>query len=279
MQRAVKLLQEIIMPGSKALQRQEYIMDILEKKGDVSAKILAKTLDVSIWTIRRDLNMLEERGILKRYYGGAGKASSPDEICQLTERGSFQVSAIENQADKRRIGLAAARLLHAGERVALAGGTTTYEVAKALRIYHFKGEIVTNALDIALELSEDPDIRVVCTGGGVQPRYRTLVGTVSERMLKLHYFDVAVIGVSGISLRYGLTVYSQVNATALELMVEHSCRTILVADKTKLDRVSFASLSLATPVNYLVTDQPLPREYNEYFLAMNTAVVVADLAA
>jgi len=89
MQRAVKLLQEIIMPGSKALQRQEYIMDILEKKGDVSAKILAKTLDVSIWTIRRDLNMLEERGILKRYYGGAGKASSPDEICQLTERGSF----------------------------------------------------------------------------------------------------------------------------------------------------------------------------------------------
>ncbi len=238
------------MPGSKALQRQEYIMDILEKKGDVSAKILAKTLDVSIWTIRRDLNMLEERGILKRYYGGAGKASSPDEICQLTERGSFQVSAIENQADKRRM----------------------------LRIYHFKGEIVTNALDIALELSEDPDIRVVCTGGDVQPRYRTLVGTVSERMLKLHYFDVAVIGVSGISLRYGLTVYSQVNATALELMVEHSCRTILVADKTKLDRVSFASLSLATPVNYLVTDQPLPREYNEYFLAMNTAVVVADLA-
>jgi DeoR/GlpR family transcriptional regulator of sugar metabolism len=264
------------MLNSKALQRQEYIMDILEKNGDVSAKKLADSLHVSIWTIRRDLNILEKRGILARYYGGASRIEERDSSCRLGERGSFRVSSVENQEAKRRIGLEAARLLRMGEHVAMAGGTTTYEVAKGLKKLRYQGEIVTNALDIALELAEQPGMRVICTGGDVQPRYHTLVGADSIRMLKLHYFDVAVIGVSGISLEHGLTVYSQVNAAALELMVEHSCRTILVADATKLGQVSFASLSLAAPVDCFVTDERLPKAYAEYFYNLQTRVVIAE---
>lgn len=250
-------------------------MDLLEKNGDVSAKSLAESLDVSIWTIRRDLNALEERGILTRYYGGASRAESHDSPCRLGERGSFRGSAVENKDAKQRIGLAAVRLIRTGECAALAGGTTTFEVAKALKKLKFKGEIVTNALDIALELAEQSEIRVVCTGGDVQPRYHTLVGADSLRILKLHYFDVAVIGVSGISLQHGLTVHSQVNATALELMAEHSCRTIMVADASKLGQVSFASLSLPVPIDYFVTDELLPAEYKSYFHEQQTQVVIA----
>jgi DeoR/GlpR family transcriptional regulator of sugar metabolism len=118
------------MLNSKALQRQEYIMDILEQNGDVSAKKLADSLNVSIWTIRRGLNILEKRGILARYYGGASRVEEQDSFCRLGERGSFRVSSVENQDAKRRIGLEAARLLRMGEHVAMAGGTTTFEVAK-----------------------------------------------------------------------------------------------------------------------------------------------------
>jgi DeoR family transcriptional regulator, aga operon transcriptional repressor len=261
---------------AKALQRQEYIMDFLEKNGDVTAKKLAKSLNVSIWTVRRDLNILQKRGILDRYYGGASRVEERDSTCRLDERGSFRGSSIENPEAKRRIGQAAARLLRAGEHVAMAGGTTTFEVARELKKLNFNGEIVTNALDIALELAEKPGVHVVCTGGDVQPRYHTLVGADSMRMLKLHYFDVAVIGVSGISLQHGLTVYSQVNARALELMVEHSCRTIMVADTTKLGQVSFASLSLSSPINCFVTDGPLPAEYTAYFQDLQTRVVIAE---
>ena len=264
------------MTHSKALLRQETIMDILEKNRDVSTKELAEILGVSVWTIRRDLNSLEERKILARFYGGAQPIARSDETCHLTDRGSFRASASENQNAKKRIGLAVGRLLRPGERVALTGGTTTFEVAKALKRLHFKGEIVTNALDIALELSEEPQIRVVCTGGDVQPRYHTLVGADSERMLKMNYFDAAVIGVSGISLRHGLTVHSQVNATALELVVDHSCRTIMVADASKLGQVSFASLNLSSPIDTLVTDQPLAEEYRQYFQEMGVDVVVAE---
>lgn len=251
-------------------------MDLLGKTGEVSANKLADSLGVSVWTIRRDLSVLEERGVLLRRYGGASLVEANDAVCHLDEPNSVQAPTAENQDAKRRIGITAARLLHPRERVALAGGSTTLEVAKGLKNHHFKGEIITNALDIALELSEEQDIHVVCTGGDVQPRYRTLVGAVSERMLKLQYFDVAVIGVSGVSVRHGITVNSQVNATALELMVDHSCRTILVIDSTKLGRVSFASLTLTAPIDFLVTDEPLPYEYNRYFQAMKTRVLIAE---
>lgn len=264
------------MSNSKALQRQEYIMNLLEARGNVSVKRLADRLNVSMWTIRRDLNCLEDRGILKRYYGGADPTQSSDDPCQTTERDSFRTSAVVNLEAKQCIGLATARMLRSGERVAMAGGTTTFEVAKALKITGFRGEIITNALDIALELSEEPEIHVVCTGGDVQPRYHTLVGSVTERMLKVNCFDVAVIGVGGISLRHGITTHSQVDATALELMMENSYRNILVADCAKFGRVNFASLSPTVPINYLVTNAPPPAEYIEYLHRMNVRVVIAD---
>ncbi|MDR3573197.1 MAG: DeoR/GlpR family DNA-binding transcription regulator [Anaerolineaceae bacterium] len=264
------------MSNSKALLRQDRIINLLETNGEVSAKDLADRLKVSIWTVRRDLNDLEERGVLRRCYGGADPIRSIDEACQLEERDSFRKSAVVNLDAKQRIGLATARLLHSGERVALAGGTTTLEVAKALKLTHFTGEIVTNALDIALELSEEPDIHVACLGGDVQRRYHTVVGSLTERMLKLHYFDAAIIGVSGISPAHGITVNSQVDATILELMVEHSCRTILVADRNKFGRVSFASFSPNVQIYCIVTDEPLPMEFCDYLQSIQVRLVVAD---
>jgi DeoR family transcriptional regulator of aga operon len=264
------------MPSSKALKRQDYIRTLLETCGEVSAKDLADRLNVSVWTVRRDLNSLEHCGVLRRYYGGADPVHGADEASMFTTRSSFRVYAEVNLEAKRCIGLAAARLLHYGERVALSGGTTTLEAAKALKKTRFKGEVVTNALDIALELAEVPDIRVVCTGGDVLPRYHTLVGADTEHMLKLHHFDVAVIGVTGISLHNGITVNRQVDATALELMMSHSLRTILVADRSKFGRVCFAPFSPDVSIDVLVTDAPLPVEYCEYLEMRRIKIVIAE---
>jgi DeoR family transcriptional regulator, aga operon transcriptional repressor len=264
------------MPSSKALKRQDYIRNLLETSGEVSAKDLAERLKVSVWTVRRDLASLENCGLLRRSYGGADPVHALNEASQFTTRSSFRIYAGVNLEAKRCIGLAAARLLHFGERVAIAGGTTTLEVAKALKLTRFKGEVVTNALDIALELSEEPDIHVVCTGGDVLPRYHTLVGTDTEHMLKLRHFDAAVIGVTGISCCNGITVNSQVDATALGIMMEHSRRTIVVADRSKFGRVCFSPLSPTVPIDYLVTDAPLSLEYAEYLRGMKAEVVIAE---
>ena len=263
------------MPNAKALQRQEYILNLLEKNGGVAAKELAKRLDVSVWTIRRDLSSLEARGALQRCYGGADPARSP-ENCQLTERDSFRSSSSVNADAKRRIGQAAVSLIQPRESLALGAGTTPLEVAKALRKSCFKGSIVTNALDIALELAEEPEIHVVCTGGDVQPRYHTMVGSVAERMIKQHFCDAAVIGISGVSIQHGLTVNSQIDAATLELMMKQSCRTILVVDSAKFGRVSFAAFNPPVPIDYLVTDSTLPPAYTEYLRALNIKLVIAE---
>ncbi len=264
------------MTSTKALKRQEYIRNLLEASGEVTAKDLAERLQVSVWTIRRDLNCLENSGILKRYYGGADPAQPITPAGQLDVHGSFRGYAGVNLEAKRYIGRAAARLLHSGERVAMAGGTTTLEVARALKQYHFKGEVVTNALDIALELSEETEIHLVCTGGDVLPRYHTLVGADTEHALKLRYFDVAVVGVTGISLERGITVNSQVDAAVLSLMTEHADRTILVADRSKFGQASFAQFSPQGPIDTLVTDEPPPQVYLEFFQKMGVQVIIAE---
>src|SRR5581483_4151930 len=99
------------MSNSRALQRQEHIMTLLASNGQVAARELAAKLNVSEWTIRRDLASLEQRGVLKRYYGGANKANTPDNRSPLIERDSFRLSADVNLDAKRRIGLATARMI------------------------------------------------------------------------------------------------------------------------------------------------------------------------
>ncbi len=264
------------MSNSKALQRQEYIMNLLETNEAVSVKLLADRFNVSLWTIRRDLSSLEKRGVLERSYGHASPTHPGRDSAQMPKRDSFRLSAVVNLEAKQRIGEAAARLLQSGERIAIAGGTTTFEVAKALKGSGFSGKVITNALDIALELAEESEIHVICTGGDVQPRYHTLVGPGTERTLKGQFFDTAVVGVGGISLQRGFTTHSQVDATALELMLANSYRNILVVDSMKFGRVSFASFSSPAPIHYVVTNEPPPPEYRQYLSNLNVNIVVAD---
>lgn len=261
------------MSRSKALQRQEYILHLLARDGAIEAEGVAAHFGVSIWTIRRDMNTLAAQGALERRYGGALRVDG-HEISAWGD-GLPQPREPPNLEAKQRIGRAAARLVHSGNHIVLSGGTTTLEAARALRSLGYSGEVVTNALDIAQELAEAPEIKVVCTGGDVQRRYHTLAGSVTERMLRHHFFDVALIGISGIALREGITVISQVEAATLSLMIEHSRRVILLADHSKFGRVAFASLELNASEATLVTDAPLVAEYRRHFAQQGVQVVVA----
>lgn len=261
------------MSRSKALQRQEYILHLLARDGTIEAESVADRFGVSIWTVRRDLNTLAAQGALERRYGGAHRVAGSEGFV-WAEAASRPAEADTNEA-KRRIGHAAARLVLPSTHVVLSGGTTTLEAARALKRLSFSGEVVTNALDIAQELAETPELKVVCTGGDVQPRYHTLAGSVTERMLRNHFFDVALLGISGIALREGITVNSQVEAASLSLMIEHARRVILLADHSKFGCVAFASLQLNAAEAMLVTDAPLPGEYQRHFAQQGVQVVVA----
>ena len=187
---------------------------------------------------------------------------------------NIQRQAQSNLAAKQQIGRAAAALLVTGQHVALSAGTTVTEVARGLR-GRTGLRVVTNALNIAYELGREPGIKVLCTGGEVDSDYATLTGPVAERTLRAHFFDIAVVGVSGVDANAGLTVNSPLNAVTLEQMISQSSRIIVVADQTKLGRVCFARLAPLDSVDVLVTEiAPAPALQT----ALNSANVEIVLA-
>jgi DeoR/GlpR family transcriptional regulator of sugar metabolism len=258
------------MLNKRSLVRQEKIIHILRTLERASIQDLAAQLGVSTWTIRRELAPLEERQIVERYHGGVRLINAT-----IGERADFaQTQTLQLEA-KQRIGRTTARLIAADQSIVLGGGTTTTEVARYLKERkHLR--IMTNALNIALELSPNPDLEVTCTGGRADGDYYSLLGSVAERTLHTHYFDVAVIGVSGISREAGLTVSSQANAVILSMMIEHARKCIVVADHSKFEQISFAQLTPLSSINLLVTDKMPPRPLNDELRDVGVTIIVAD---
>ncbi len=260
------------MKQSRALRRQEQLLEIMSQHGEAAVDELAARLKVSVWTIRRDLSLLEGRGALLRLHGRAEVAQAAN--VQAWDSAVLRQAAATNLEAKRRIGHMVAQRIPPGAHLAASGGSTTLEVARALKAQHFQGEVVTNALDIAMELAGAPGLAVVCTGGEVQPRYHTLAGAVTERVLKLHFFDYAVLGVSGIDVRHGFTVNSQVEAATLNLIAEHARTVVVVADKSKFGRVAFASVLGETPPHLLASDGAPGAEFVRFLRAQGTQLLL-----
>lgn len=255
------------MRNPRAVARQERIVQILARRAEASVSELAAELGVSGWTIRRDLAVLAAYGQIGRRRGT---------VLLMTSDPLVQTAQDQQAEAKRRIGREAARLLRAGQRVAIGAGSTTREVARALQ-GHRGLTVVTNALDIALELAAESEITVTCTGGDVHPDYTTLTGPVAERAIRAMVFDVAVIGVSGIDALAGLTSSSPLNAGPLALMIEHAHEVLVVADGTKFGRVGFAQLAPLTTLDVLVTDAAPPVEIRAALAAAGVRVIVAGI--
>jgi DeoR/GlpR family transcriptional regulator of sugar metabolism len=263
------------MGGSRSISRQDKILHMLSKHPTMSVHDLASHLRVSGWTVRRDLAVLEEHGHIERHYGGVTIRNNP--ILPATTIATLECEeTADRTAAKQRIGWTAAQLLKSGQHVAISAGTTTRQVALALKVLPPKRlSIVTNALDIAQNLVAVPDIAVTCTGGDVHGDYYTLTGPVAERALRSYFFDVAVIGVSGLTIHEGLTVNSQLNAVTMDIMIRHAAQVIVVADCSKLGQVSFAQLATIDAIDTLVTDALPPDDLHQQLIAAGVSVLVA----
>jgi DeoR/GlpR family transcriptional regulator of sugar metabolism len=259
----------------RSLSRQERIVQILLDEKTISVSQLAKQLHVSEWTVRRDLSELEEKQLVERSYGQAALVKSREYRSFLSPN---DMDSSGRLSAKRLIGAVAAKLVQPGQHVAISAGTTTTEVALALKERTTSCFVVTNALNIAKELSTCKDIRVTCTGGEVDGDYCTLNGPVAERILRAHYFDLAILGVSGITLQEGITVNSQLNAVALDIMFQHAKRIVVVADRTKFGEVRFAHLAPIDAVDIIVTDQAPHKAFCDYLSTVGVELIFPSLA-
>jgi DeoR/GlpR family transcriptional regulator of sugar metabolism len=234
------------------IARQEYIIQRLQETGAVSIDELCTTLGASIATIRRDLEDLESRSLLKRTRGGAVPIG-PLFYEPFRNDSSFQDRVSSLAEEKRRIGLAAAKLISKGQMIALTGGTTTTEVVRSLKVLS-DISIITNTVNVAMELSNRKDIEVIVTGGHLRGNWFTLVGAIANSAAETLFSDIMFIGVDGIHAKQGLTCTNSSEAEVLRKLVQHAKMKVVVADHSKLGSVSKYLLCPTKGIDKLITD-------------------------
>jgi DeoR/GlpR family transcriptional regulator of sugar metabolism len=243
----------------------------LTARSEVGFTELAEEFGVSEMTIRRDLETLEADGLARRVRGGAIS------VVSRSYEPPLAVRATTASAAKTAIGAAAAGLVNDGDTVIIDVGTTTLELARAL--HGRRGLIVVTAsLPIAVELGNDPDIRVLVTGGQVRNGELSLTGGMAEDAFGALNCDLAFIGVAGICAAPGLTEYNPDDARVKRAAIAAARRSVVLADSSKLGRVAFATVAPLSAVDAVVTDAPAVHQTVGELTAAGAEVIEAKVA-
>lgn len=246
-------------------ERLNAILEQVTETGRVDVLDLAAEFGVSGATVRRDLQALSRGQLLIRTHGGATTTEAHNEV-------PTQVKAGLRRSEKVRVGHAAADLVPDGAVVGLTGGTTTLEVARALA--DRRGiTIVTNAINVAGELAGRSGLRLSVIGGIIRNSLE-LVGPAAEAMLSNYNFDLAFIGVDGITPEHGCTTYDEMEAQTDLGFLRRAQRRVVVADSSKIGRVTFARIADLTSISDVVTDSAADQEQLDALRAAGPNVVV-----
>jgi len=234
-------------------ERRKKILHQLLRDGEVTVLQLAEHLKTSMATVRKELTDLERAGLLRRTRGGAVQVE-PLFYEPFRYLSSFVGQEQCHAAEKRRIGLAAAEIVKDGETIALGSGTTTTQVGRSLR--HRKGiTVVTNALNIAMELSHQANLNIIVTGGSLSSDSFALTGSLGVVAAGDMFYDKAFIGVDGIHVAHGLTTNCQDQVPVHRAMIRQSRQRIVVADHSKIGNVGTALIAPIANADLIVTDE------------------------
>lgn len=230
-----------------ARDRRHLTLETVSERGDVSVADLSDLTGVSEMTVRRDLEALEREGLLRRVHGGAMSAVS------RSYEPPFALRRGEHTEAKARIGALAASLLSNGDTAVIDVGTTTLELARAL-----KGNggltLLTPSLRVVDELAGNAEVRLIVTGGTVRPGELSLVGDLAERAFEALHCDTVFLGVGGVDARAGLTEFNLDDTRVKRAALATARRCVVLADASKLGKVAFARICTLERVDVLVTD-------------------------
>jgi DeoR family fructose operon transcriptional repressor len=251
-------------------QRQTIIYSLVRQKGSVRVSELAASLNVTEMTIRRDLELLEGKGLIERIHGGAIYND------RIGLEPLFAQKSVLKQAEKRAIGALAAILIEEGDMVFVNSGSTTIEFLKQLETPRVS--VITNN-PLAPIYVHSGSVNVILTGGEIRHESLTLVGELAVKAIKSVYANKAVIGIDGFSIKYGLTTSTQTEAWINRLMITNTRGSvILVADSSKLGRVANFKTAPLSSVSIIVTDSGIDSVNLEEFDRLGIKVLTASVA-
>ena len=236
--------------------RQLELVEEVRRLYSVSVESLADRFGVTLQTVRRDLRLLADAGLLVRFHGGVRVPSSTTENIEYLQRQSL------NEPAKQRIARAVAAAIPTGCSLFINIGTTTEAIAREL-LRHKGLRVITNNLNVAAILSDNPECEVIVAGGIVRSRDRGIIGEDTVDFIKQFKVDIGLIGISGIEADGGGTLrdfdYREVKVASA--IIEHSRQVWVAADHSKFNRPAMVELARLDQVDMLFTDAPPPAPF------------------
>lgn len=229
------------------IQRKDKILKLLAENGMMKAGEFAEKFQVSMETIRRDLNELEDAKMIRRVHGGA---------VLYTEYGvepDYTYRTIANYNDKLRIAHKAADMVKDGDSIIIDIGTTTLEFAKFLKEKK-NLTVFTNSLKIAMELMSEKEISVILMGGKVRLGEGTTSGYWAEQMMKEFHVDKLFLGVGAIMPEYGVMDYHMEESNLRRLCVKCAKQVFALADFSKFGIKALNQVCKPEELDYIITD-------------------------
>ncbi|MCI0623323.1 MAG: DeoR/GlpR family DNA-binding transcription regulator [Acidobacteria bacterium] len=250
-------------------ERRRKILEMLSAQERVTVGGLVEAFGISAVTIRGDLDALDEQGALVRSHGGAVKRLNPLQDYPL------QVKETLHHAAKVRIAQAAARLIRVDQRIILDSGTTTAETARQIKGSKLTAlTVITNALNIAMELANLPDVSVIMLGGMLRQMSYSLVGPHAEQILGELNADHVFLGVDGLDPELGLSTPDVFEAKLNALMIRVARQATVVADSSKLGQRSLSVIGRVENVHRVITDNKAAPDLVEALRARGVEVIL-----
>ncbi len=231
-----------------AIERRNAILAKLSAEGKVIVADLSREFEVTEETIRRDLEKLDNDGLAKKTYGGA--VANEKHQTDLP----FNVRKMTNVEQKQRIAEKIANLIHDGDYIMADASSTAIYVIRCIK--NLKNiTLITNSVEILLELADKQDWNVLSTGGALKKGGLSLVGTSAERMIRGFHVDLAICSSKGLDINRGITDSNEKESEIKQAIFAAADRKILAVDNKKFDKISFVHVCDVSEVDTIVTDQ------------------------
>lgn len=227
-------------------ERQQLILNEVSQNGSVSTNKLAQKFNVTKDTIRKDFQELAKKGLVERIHGGVSKIEN--------EIVNFDIRVGRNQRIKRILAKEALKIIQNKSIVFLDSGTTNLELAKLLP-NNYSGTIITNSPHIALEVSKDEKIKIYLIGGEVNSTSKIVSGASAIREIEAINIELCILGVSSLSVDYGITYPSFEESLLKQQLIKQSNRVISIIEKEKINTVATFYCSEISAINDMITDE------------------------
>ena len=231
--------------------RQAQLLEEVRLRGSASVEALAEKFSVTLQTVRRDVALLSDAGLVSRFHGGVRTPTSTTENIAYRQRQQL------NESAKQRIARAVAQAVPAGCSLIINIGTTTEAIAREL-LHHQGLRVITNNLNVAAILSDNPDCEVIVAGGVVRGRDRGIVGEATVDFIQQFKVDIALIGISAIEPDGSLRDFDYREVKVARAILAQARQVWLAADHSKFNRPAMVELGRLDQVDRLFTDQTPP---------------------